>query len=166
MINLLNKKPRTPIIAVRKLIGKKTTMSFSEDKTHELWKSFMSGKNEIKNNIGSELYSMKFYGPGFFDDFNPDRRFEKIAAIQVSDFDYVPDGMESLILSPGLYAVFQYKGKVSEASDTFKYIYYEWLPGSGYVLDNRPHFEILGEKYGNDDDNSEEEIWIPIKRKN
>lgn len=166
MINLINKEPRIPIITVRRLVGKKITMSSSGDKTHELWKSFMTGKNKIKNNISSELYSMKFYGPGFFDDFNPDRNFEKIAAIQVSDFNYVPDGMENFILPSGLYAVFQYKGKASEASYTFKYIYYEWLPDSGYVLDDRPHFEILGEKYKNDDENSEEEIWIPVKREN
>jgi AraC family transcriptional regulator len=34
-----------------------------------------------------------------------------------------------------------------------------------YELDDRPHFEILGDKYKNNDPNSEEEIWIPIKLK-
>jgi len=32
-------------------------------------------------------------------------------------------------------------------------------------LDNRPHFEVLGEKYKNGDPESEEEIWIPVKEK-
>ena len=36
---------------------------------------------------------------------------------------------------------------------------------SKYSIDNRPHFEIIGEKYKNNDPNSEEEIWIPIKPK-
>lgn len=40
-----------------------------------------------------------------------------------------------------------------------------WLPASDYNLDNRPHFEVLGEKYKNNDPTSEEEIWIPIKLK-
>jgi AraC family transcriptional regulator len=39
-----------------------------------------------------------------------------------------------------------------------------WLPDSEYRLDVRPHFEVLGEKYKNDDPESEEEIWIPIKK--
>ncbi len=39
------------------------------------------------------------------------------------------------------------------------------LPNSEYELENRPHFEVLGEKYKNNDPNSEEEIWIPIKKK-
>ena len=34
-----------------------------------------------------------------------------------------------------------------------------------YTLDDRPHFEILGEKYKNQDPDSEEELWIPIKPK-
>jgi AraC family transcriptional regulator len=30
-------------------------------------------------------------------------------------------------------------------------------------LDQRPHVEVMGEKYKNNDPDSEEEIWIPIK---
>jgi AraC family transcriptional regulator len=37
------------------------------------------------------------------------------------------------------------------------------LPKSEYELDYRPHFEILGEKYKNNDQLSEEDIFIPIK---
>jgi AraC family transcriptional regulator len=44
----------------------------------------------------------------------------------------------------------------------FQYIYSTWLPASGYALDNRPHFELLGEKYKQGSPHSEEEIWIPI----
>jgi AraC family transcriptional regulator len=39
------------------------------------------------------------------------------------------------------------------------------LPNSAYELDDREHFELLGEKYKNNDPNSEEEIWIPIRPK-
>jgi AraC family transcriptional regulator len=46
----------------------------------------------------------------------------------------------------------------------FTYIFTRWLPASGYQLDNRPHFEILGDKYKNNDPESEEEIWIPVRK--
>ena len=72
--------------------------------------------------------------------------------------------MKSLILKGGLYAVFDYKGSSSNNS-IFQYIFSEWLPNSEYLIDHRPHFEILGSKYKNNDPNSEEEIWIPIKEK-
>lgn len=39
------------------------------------------------------------------------------------------------------------------------YIFATWLPSSAYVLDNRPHFEVLGAKYKSNDPGSEEEIW-------
>jgi AraC family transcriptional regulator len=68
-------------------------------------------------------------------------------------------------LKDGLYAVFLHKGAASTGGKTFKYIFETWLPNSCYLLDNRPHFEILGAKYKNDDPGSEEEVWIPIKQK-
>ena len=34
------------------------------------------------------------------------------------------------------------------------------------LLDQRPHFEILGSKYKNENPASEEEVRIPIKPKN
>ena len=48
---------------------------------------------------------------------------------------------------------------------TYQYIFETWLTSSEYALDHRPYFEILGEKYKNDDPSSEEEIWIAITPK-
>ena len=72
--------------------------------------------------------------------------------------------MKTFTLSGGVYAVFLYKG-LNTDNQIFQYIYGTWLPNSKYVLDNRPHFETLGEKYKNNDLNSEEEIWVPVKLK-
>jgi AraC family transcriptional regulator len=48
-------------------------------------------------------------------------------------------------------------------AENAKYIYTEWLPNSGFQLDNKPHFEVLGDNYlGHENPESEEEIWIPI----
>jgi AraC family transcriptional regulator len=152
-------------LIAKKLVGKRMKMSFSVNKTHELWHSFMSCRKEIQNNIGQDLYSMQIYDPLFFNNFKPNIEFEKWAAIEVADFKIVPEGMESFILKGGLYVVFKYKGATSEASGTFQYILGTWLPDSEFKLDNRPHFEILGEKFKNEDPGSEEEIWIPIRPK-
>jgi AraC family transcriptional regulator len=140
-------------------------MSFSDNKTGMLWKSFMIRRKEIKNNIGTSLYSMQLYGPRFFSNFNTKTEFEKWAAAEVTDFESVPDQMETFALEGGLYAVFLYHGAASDAAATFRYILGKWLPASDYDLDNRPHFEILGGKYKNESHDSEEELWIPIKPK-
>lgn len=84
---------------------------------------------------------------------------------EVSNLSIIPEGMEPFVLKGGLYAVFNYKGNQQQAAAAFQYIFGTWLPASHYTVDNRPHFEILGDKYKNGDPDSEEEIWIPIKYK-
>ena len=46
---------------------------------------------------------------------------------------------------------------------TLMFILNSWLPNSEFDIDNRPNFEVLGEKYKRTDPSSEEDIWIPIK---
>jgi len=156
-------EPRIETLPEKKLIGKRMTMSLSDNKTGELWRSFMPRRREIQNSLTSELFSMQVYNRPL-DLGNMNQEFEKWAAVEVADFDAIPDGMETFVLTSGLYAVFHYKGSSTD-TEIFRYIFGTWLPGSNYVLDNRPHFEILGDKYKNADPNSEEDIWIPIKPK-
>lgn len=162
--NSSNLKPRIEKINNKKFVGLKLLMNLSDNKTGELWKSFMPRRNEIANNISNDVFSIAIYEPMYFEDFKPANKFEKWAAIEVTDFQFVPVGMETLTLPTGLYAVFEYKGSSTDNS-IFEFIFREWLPNSDFKLDNRPHFEVLGEKYKNNDPDSEEEIWIPIKRR-
>ncbi len=156
-------QPRIEILSAKKLVGKRLKMSLADNKTFELWRSFMPRRKEIKNNLTTDLFSMQAYeNTAYFQSFNLNAIFEKWAAVEVSDFEHIPEGMESYILAGGKYAVFQQKG---HSTDVFQYIFGTWLPNSDYELDNREHFELLGEKYKNNDPNSEEEIWIPIKEK-
>ncbi|MCX6225336.1 MAG: GyrI-like domain-containing protein [Bacteroidia bacterium] len=121
---------------------------------------------EIANQISDLLYAIQVYGPSMnFETFNPDYPFIKWATVEVPDFDSIPEGMKPFTLPGGLYAVFIHKGTGAEASKTFGYIFGTWLPASEYIADQRPHFEILGEKYKRNDPSSEEEVWIPIKHK-
>jgi AraC family transcriptional regulator len=157
-------EPVIKISTEKKFIGKHIRMSLSENRTLELWRSFMPHLREIKNNIGTELYSVEIYDLIFFSDFNPRREFEKWAAVAVSDFETLPAEMETLISPPGLYAVFLHRGGAGKGAETYQYIFGKWLPQSEFLLDNRPHFAIMGEKYKNDDPDSEEELWIPVKK--
>lgn len=150
------------ILTEKKLIGNRLNMSLANNKTGVLWQSFMPKRKEILNNVTDDLISMQVYNPNYFKEFNPINEFEKWATIEVTNFDHIPLDMETFILEGGLYAVFLYKGSSNDPS-IFQYIYETWLPNSDYLLDNRPHFEVLGDKYKNNDPTSEEEIWIPIK---
>ena len=154
--------PRIETVGERKLVGLRMTMSLSMNKTRELWQNFLQMRKEIKNQVGKDLYSIQLYDDVYFKTFSPHSTFEKLAAVEVTDFNEVPPGMEHFTMPSGTYAVFLHRGAAGPT--TFNYIFSTWLPNSEYHLDNRPHFEVLGEKYKNDDPGSEEEIWIPVRK--
>lgn len=156
-------QPRIEILSEKKLVGIRLKMSSAENKTFELWRNLMPRRYEIKNNLTADLFSMQVYeNTTYFQSLNPNVIFEKWAALEVADFEHIPEGMESYVLAGGKYAVSQQKGFSTEI---FQYIFGTWLPNSDYELDNREHFELLGDKHKNNDPNSEEEIWIPIREK-
>lgn len=138
-------------------------MSLLDNKTAELWRSFMPRRNEVQNRVGSHFLSMQVYDdmPDFA---NLDlvKPFTKWAIAEVSSFENIPDGMQTYTLEGGLYAMFIHRGLPQAFPQTARYIFGEWLPNSLYRLDHREHFELLGEKYKNNSPDSEEEIWIPI----
>jgi AraC family transcriptional regulator len=157
-------EPRIEYIPPKLLIGRRLSMSLAENRTNELWKGFMPRKKEISSKKNSDLISMQIYDESH-NHGNLNSVFEKWAAVEVLNFVTIPDEMEKYTLQGGLYAVFHYHGDSRSGAETFSYIFKTWLPASPYRLDNREHFEILGEKYKNNDPDSEEEIWIPIKLK-
>jgi AraC family transcriptional regulator len=158
-------QPRFEILPGKKFIGKRLNMAYTDNKTGDLWRSFMPQRREIENVTGIELYSIEVYPENFFTAFNPAAQFEKWGAIEVSSFENIPAGMKTLLSPAGLYAVFVHYGPASTGSVTYRYIFTDWLPSSAYVIDQRPHFAIMGEKYNSDSADSEEEIWIPVRPK-
>ncbi|NVO20719.1 MAG: GyrI-like domain-containing protein [Bacteroidetes bacterium] len=155
---------RVENIPAQKLVGKSLTMSFANDRTVELWRSFMPDRFKIIHRLNDELLNMQVYSTQMeFENFNPELEFEKWAVAEVSEFGAIPEGMKTYTLSGGLYAVFLHKGDFREFNKTIQFIYGSWLPSSGYERDTREHFERLGAKYLNNHPDSEEEVWIPIR---
>ena len=157
--------PRIETLNEKKLVGKRMTMSYADYRIGQLWGSFMPRRKEIINNVDNDLISLVVYKPTHFADFKPTNEFERWATVEVASFDNVPNEMETYTLPTGLYAVFLYKGTSTDISSFYQNIFTVWIPNSAYALDDRAHFEVLGEKYKNNDPSSEEEIWIPIKAK-
>ena len=158
-------KPKIIAFKEKKLLGCKQQMNYMAYNPAPLWQRFMPKRKEIKNAVSTDLFSVQLFPDGFWDKFNPNTEFEKWAAVEVNDFDTIFPEMSSLVIPNGWYAVFHYKGDGSDAPAFFESIFATWFPNSAYVVDNRPHFEVLGEKYRKGDPNSEEEVWIPVRLK-
>lgn len=146
----------------KNLVGIRLSMSLAANRTGELWQNLMPRRKEITNRTTTDYISMTVYDSDYFTRFNPAKTFDKWAAVEVHDFNHLPEGMETFVLPAGPYAVFHYQGPGNNPS-IFSHIFETWLPSSGFIIDNRPHFEILGENYKVMDPNAEEEIWIPVK---
>ncbi|NDK56811.1 GyrI-like domain-containing protein [Pontibacter sp. BT213] len=158
-------KPEIRMCGEKKLVGMQIQTSMAEDNTVAMWQRFMPRRNEISNKVNELLYSVQVFTGGLeLEEFTPKTVFEKWAGVEVSGFKEIPEGMHTFILPSGLYAVFNYKGPTSAFYEAAQYIYGSWLPESVYKLDDRPHFDVMGEKYlGPNNPESEEEIWIPVK---
>ncbi len=158
-------EPRITTAQELRLIGMKRTMSLASDQTPALWQSFMPRLREIAQRTNLDLYSVQCYEGGLnVASFSPQTVFEKWAAAAVSPDAVVPDAMELLTIPAGQYAVFIHHGLPSAFPQTAQHIYGTWLPNSGYQLDDRPHFEIMGPDYRPDDPQAQEEVWIPIRQ--
>jgi AraC family transcriptional regulator len=156
-------EPRIEELNEKILVGKRMDMCFAELKTYDLWHSFMPIKHLITNQVGMEMYSVEVYKRRFFEEYDDRAMFQKWAAVEVADLGDVPEVFETQIVPKGMYAVFTHKGNYKKAPETYHYIFHEWLPSADVELDDRPHLAVMGEKYKGDGDNSEEEIWIPIR---
>lgn len=158
--------PKIVTLKPKILVGINQKMSLTNNTTAQLWQKFMPMRKLIKQPVGNDLYSLQQYnGVLSLSTFSPDNTFTKWAAVEVEHGNDIPENMEVLNLAGGLYAVFLYKGLPANYAATFLYIFGTWFPQSAYEVDDRPHFEVLGEKYSNTSPESEEEIWIPIKSK-
>jgi AraC family transcriptional regulator len=79
--------------------------------------------------------------------------------------DFVPSAGARIDVVPGgLYARTRYKGQPRDMPATWDRLLREWLPESGYQLDNRPSFEYIGSDCGGDESTGECEcdLCIPV----
>jgi AraC family transcriptional regulator len=154
---------RTQVIADRLVVGMKTKASVLtiNEQTRQLAQRFMPRRHEVNSRIGKHVFSIQDY-PSNYSFVDANSEFDKWVAVEVQNAHYLPESMDSFVIKSGTYAVFCFKGTVSDVSKSRAYIFQEWLPNSGYQLDQKAHFEILSEDYSKDLQHIEEDIWIPI----
>lgn len=154
-------KPEIIEIEPRRLVGMRIRTTFAENRTADLWRAFRPRVGELlTTRVGTDFYSVQVYAGGLPAFSEP---FERWAAVAVADAAAPPEGLETLTVPAGLYAVFRHRGTPADFPRTARFIFGEWLPASDFELDARPHFEVLGANYRPDDPAAEEDVCIPLR---
>jgi len=162
---MISPTPKLIELQPKRLMGLHAQLSYAHYAVAPMWQELMPKRKDLIGLKGAELFSVQYFSPDFFQKFSPMNTFDKWVAVEIEDDAVVPAGWVEFIIEGGLYAVFSYKGDQSGAQQAFQYIFGQWLPQSGYELDDRKHFEILDHRYKKDDINSEEDIYIPVRIK-
>ena len=85
-----------------------------------------------------------------------------MAGVSVSKPGRIPNGMESVTIPAGTYAVFSYP--ISQLGKGFGEIYNKLLPASGLRVVPGPSLEHYGADFKAHDPNAPVGIWIPVSR--
>lgn len=158
-------KVRLVELADKKLLGISRMTTVADPSAAMLWQAFSPRIKEITGMITNFRFSLQQYPPAFLKANDPSGiPYRQWAAVEVATFDGQPAGMEPLVIPGGLYAIHLHRGLSSAFPATFQRIYGQWLPQSGYQLDDRPHFERLAPDYRPNDPAAVEEVWVPIKK--
>ncbi len=123
-------------------------MRLMEDKILQLFSGFMPQIKPITHRKNTEILCLQIYSDPFdYLNFDTNAKFNKWASVEITDETIVEPNMQRLDGPAGFYAVFLHTGLPSEFLKTYDYICLEWFPKSIYKPDNRPYFEVMGEKY-------------------
>jgi len=146
-----------------KLIGMKERIIMPNNIIPKMWLDFFDREKEIKNRVNSVCYGLATNMSA------ENYEFDEIVGVEVSDFSDIPEGMISTKIAPQRYLVFTHKGILfdekgeSKLHKTYDYIYGQLIPNLEYEVDNGFNIEVYDERFIPNNENSEMDIYIPIK---
>jgi predicted dithiol-disulfide oxidoreductase (DUF899 family)/predicted transcriptional regulator YdeE len=122
------------------------------------WENFALHIGHIRGQVGRAAYGVCSPGCGGSDS------FQYLTGVEVSDLSGLPNDFSGIRLPAQKYAIFTYRGVVSDLRYTIHAIWNEWLPGSGHEVAGSPAFlERYGERFDPQTGTGDVEIWVPIK---
>lgn len=86
-----------------------------------------------------------------------------MAAAWLAEGAETPNGLETLRVPGGRYAVFTHEGHISEIRRTTRAIFEDWLPRSGETPAGTPDFERYPPSFDPASGTGPVEIWIPLR---
>ncbi len=120
------------------------------------WRRFVPHLGRIPGQAGHTTYGVCF-------NFDGKGNMDHLCGVEVSGDAVIPPGLSSLRIEGQKYAVFFHREHISTMANTWRAIFREWGPSSGYEFVDAPQFEVYGENFNPQTGNGGVEIWIPIR---
>lgn len=147
------------------VLGLSSLISDNYNLIGQLWERFEVRQHEVSNPVDSKIGIGISYGiqSSNSDSQKPDYLYFHLVGIPVSEIGEVPEGMTWKNVPAGLYAKFTHKGSLQNLSETYAFIFNQWLPESGYTYDpSKVDFELYDDRFDMEDAESEFDIYVPI----
>ncbi|WP_378186002.1 GyrI-like domain-containing protein [Aquimarina sp. W85] len=157
----MNIVPKIRELEERYLLGRSLQITTGSPELQKHWKSFITDLVRHFGEKPSEFYAVHEYDTGF----SGIGVYTTWATIPyVKNLSGLKD-MNKVKIEKGVYAIFTHHGPTSTFYKTLNYIHNDWLPKSGYSINQRKHFEYMGKEYlGPENPLSKELIYIPVKK--
>lgn len=137
-------------------MGVDTSLQNASNDCMPIWMNFMKRFAEVENPINPQV----MYGASFVIN-QKDCTFHYVAGIEVSEFGEMKEGLEQVEVPASNYLVFTHKGKLDTLGQTYSEIMQEVQSLGKEQKDI--WIEYYDERYKNNSDDSEFDIWIAVK---
>lgn len=116
-----------------------------------MWQVFNARFSELKPK-NNTCYGLCYMDP-------LDQSFAYMACAAVDTIEDIPDGMETMVIPEGKYAVFTFSDHISQIKPFWDQIYQTYLPENQLIPLNQMSFELYDERFMQ---NGSCDIYIPV----
>lgn len=120
-----------------------------------LWAEFTQRRGEIAQKNAEVVYGVITGGTDM-------KNLYYVAGTEAEPGDPVPEGMETVEIVEGNYAVFTHRGAIQDLPGTTRIVYQESLPASGLTGRDAPHLELYDSRFHPASPSSELDILVPV----
>ncbi len=157
-------EPKKVELGEMKIIGLKCTTTQKDNTIPQLWCDYMKVCDKILNKTEEDVcVGICLDSNVDMEDFTDETPFDYIAGHLVESFDEVPEGMVTYTVQPSKYLNFTHKGSLDNLSQTYGYIFGEWIKNHDEELTNQDQVEWYDHRFNFGQPESEMDILIPIK---
>lgn len=125
-----------------------------------VWQSFVTRIEEIENTVLSHPFGVCVPIEG-----KQPYCMDYLAAMSVSNFSFVPKGMNTCVVPEGEYAVFTHVGSLDFFSKTMDYIFRNWLPNADVQHRGEPEIEVYDHRFDHENRVGEIDYRVPVTRR-